>query len=92
MSATKTENTSSSDTTPRWHRQLEFAHIGEVMLIVDGLETIGDAVDVAYGFIGDEENMSFDVGFAETRDNGTHLVHFVSVDARAQDVVFPSLG
>ncbi len=91
MSASKTENTSSSDTTPRWHRRLEFAHIGEVMLTVSGLETIGDAVDVAYGFIGDDENMSFDVGFAETRDDGTHLVHFVSVDAREEILVFPSV-
>ena len=58
---------------------------------MDGLETIGDAVDVAYGFIGDD-GMSFDVGFAETRDNRTHLFHLVTVDAREQDVVFPSLG
>ena len=51
------------------------AGIAEAMISVHGVETMGEAVEVASGLINDPSELSFNVRFVDRANNGTYVVH-----------------
>jgi hypothetical protein len=57
------------------------AGIAEAMISVHGVQTMGEAVEVASGLINDAEEMSFNVRLVDRANNDTFVVHLADSDA-----------